>query len=283
MKVGLNVLLWTAAAGEEHLPLLDSLRRWGYDSVEFPMFDPSCSPWRRLAGRLDDLGLHRTAVTIVPPEANPISDDPAARQAGVEHLKACVDSCVALGSQLLVGPLYAPCGGLVGRGATADEWAWGVESLRAAAEYAGQAGVTLALEALNRFEAYFLTCGADAVRFVDAVGHPSARLMFDTFHANIEEKDPIGALKALGGRLAHFHVSENDRGTPGEGHIPFRRVFAALKEMGYDGALTVEAFGRALPEVAAATCIWRDMIPSEEYLAERTAEFIRREWAAAGQ
>ena len=278
MKVGINVLLWTAAATEERLPLLDDIKGWGYDGVEFPMFAPDCSPWGTLAAKLDDLGLGRTVVTVIPEQASPIAEDPAARQAGVDYLKGCVDSCVALGADFLIGPLYSPCGKLVGRGATEEEWQWGLESLRKAADHAAQAGVTFALEPLNRFETYFLNCVADAVRFVDEAAHPNLRLMFDTFHANIEEKDPVGAIKAAGKRLAHFHVSENDRSTPGEGHVPWPQVFAALKEVGYDNWLTVEAFGRALPEVAAATSIWRDMIPSEEHLARSAVKLIRESW-----
>ncbi|MBI3921684.1 MAG: sugar phosphate isomerase/epimerase [Armatimonadetes bacterium] len=276
MKIGMNVLLWTAAAQEEHLPLLEAIKGWGYDGLEFPMFSPDCSPWKTLACKLDDLGLGRTVVTIVSPQANPISDDPSIRRAGLNYLKACIDSCEVLGATFLVGPLYSPCGALVGRGRTETEWAWGIESLRAAAEYASTAGICLTIEALNRFETYFLNSAEDAARFVDEVDHPNLRMMFDTFHANIEEKDPVEAIKTAGKRIAHFHVSENDRSTPGEGHVPWVGTFSALKEIGYEGWLTVEAFGRAMPEVAAATCIWRDMFPSEEHLARNARAFISR-------
>jgi D-psicose/D-tagatose/L-ribulose 3-epimerase len=281
MKVGIDVLLWTAAATEEHLPLLDRIDGWGYDSVEFPMFGPDCSPWRALSRRLDDLGLSRTAVTVMPAEANPIAPDAAVRLAAIDRLKACIDSCVLLGADVLCGPMYSPCGALVGRGRTDEEWEWAVEVLRAAGEHAAAAGVRLAVEPLNRFETYFLNTQADAARLVDAVGLTSVGVLFDTFHANIEEKDPVTAIGTAGARIVHFHVSENDRGTPGEGHVPWPETFAALKATGYDGALTVEAFGKALPEVAAATSIWREMMPSPEYLASRTAEFIRRGWAGA--
>lgn len=281
MKVGMNVLLWTAAATGEHLELLRQIREWGYDSVEFPMFSPDCSPWERLASRLDDLGLARTAVTVMAPQANPISPDPAVRRAGLEHLKACIDACTVLGADVLCGPMYSPCGALVGRGRTEDEWVWAMEALRAAGEHAAAAEVKLAVEPLNRFETYFLNCQEDAARLVDAVGLPSVGVLYDTFHANIEEKDPVSAIAVAGRRIVHFHVSENDRSTPGEGHIPWRSVFAALKATGYDGSLTVEAFGKALPEVAAATSIWREMMPSAEYLASRTAQFIRQRWAEA--
>jgi len=278
MRIGMNLLLWTAAATEEHLPLLRSLKAWGYDGVEFPMFDPCCSPWSVLADALDDLGLQRTAVTIMPEDANPIAAEPAIRQAGVDHLRACLDACAVLGADHLVGPTYSPCGRLVGRGPTAEEWGWAVEALRAAADHAEGVGVTLAVEPLNRFETYFLTCVEQAARLVDDVGSPRLGMLYDTFHANIEEKDPVGAIELAGARICHVHVSENDRSTPGEGHVPFDQVFAALHGIGYDGWLTVEAFGRALPEVAAATCIWRDMLSTEEALARDAIELIRTGW-----
>ena len=281
MRLGMNVLLWTAAATEEHLPLLDSLRAWGYDGVEFPMFTPDCSPWATLAAKLDDLGLGRTAVTIMPEAGNPISPDPAVRQAGLDHLRACLDTCAVLGADRLVGPMYSPCGKLVGRGPIPAEWDWAVETLRAAAEHAEDVGLTLAVEPLNRFETYFLNCVEQAVRLVEEVGHPRLGILYDTFHANIEEKDPVGAARVAGPHLAHVHISENDRSTPGAGHVLWPQVFAALREARYDGWLTVEAFGRALPEVAAATCIWRDMLESEEALAREAGEFIRAGWSAA--
>jgi D-psicose/D-tagatose/L-ribulose 3-epimerase len=277
----MDILLWTAVATEEHLPLLESLAGWGYEGVEFPMFSPDCSPWARLGAHLDGLGLGRTAVTIMPETGNPISPDPAVRRAGLDHLRACLDACAELGADRLVGPLYSPCGKLVGRGPTEEEWGWAVETLRAAAEHAEGVGVTLAVEPLNRFETYFLNCVEQAVRLVEAVGHPRLGILYDTFHANIEEKDPVGAARRAGPHLAHVHISENDRSTPGAGHVPWAETFRALREGGFDGWLTVEAFGRALPEVAAATCIWRDMLESEEALARGTAEFIREGWAGA--
>lgn len=281
MNVGMNLLLWTAAATEADAGLLGDIQGWGYDSVEFPMFAPGCSPWAALAGGLDDLGLARTAVTVVPETANPISPDPAVRRCGIDHLKACIDSCFTLGATVLCGPMYSPCGALVGRGPNADEWGWGVEALREAGEHAAAAGLRLAVEPLNRFETYFLNCQADAARFVDEVGSPAVGLLYDTFHANIEEKDPAGAVSDGGKRIVHVHISENDRSTPGEGHVPWKATFAAIKAQGYDGALTVEAFGQAMPEVAAATSIWRPMFPSTAHLAARAARFIRHEWEGA--
>ena len=134
------------------------------------------------------------------------------------------------------------------------------------AEHANGSGVTLACEPLNRFETYLLTCHGDAARFAREVNQPSCGIMYDTFHANIEEKSVGPVLNEIKDVLKHIHISENDRSTPGQGNVRWEETFAALKEIGYDGWLVVEAFGLALPEIAAATKIWRRMFESEESL-----------------
>ncbi len=134
----------------------------------------------------------------------------------------------------------------------------------------------LGIEYLNRFECYFLNTAADTVRFVREVDHPNCRMMYDTFHANIEEKNPAAAIQALRAYTVHVHISENDRSTPGEGNIPWDATFQAIKETGYDGWLVIEAFGLALPELAAATKIWRKMYRSEQQLAQDGLAFMKR-------
>lgn len=278
MKVGINLLLWTAAAGEEHFAIVKQIESWGYDGVEFPMFSPDCSPWSAFGTELDDLGLGRTAVGVLPEGANLISDDAGERSAAIDHLKACIDSCVELGAEVLCGPLYAPVGFLVGRAPDDDEKKRCAEGLSVVGEHARGSGVVIAVEPLNRFETYFLTCQAGASELVDAVDLDSVGQLYDTFHANIEEKRIAEAIKSSGKRIRHVHISANDRATPGEDHIDWQETFAALKHVGYDGWLTIEAFSAWLPEVAAATCIWRKMAPSEEHVARNGLAFIRESW-----
>lgn len=278
MKAGMNLLLWTAAAQEEHIALLKDIKSWGFDGVELPMFTPDCSPWSGLALALDDLGLGRTAVAILPEGASLCSDDAKVWDAGVGHLKASIDSCVTLGAHVLAGPMYHPVGQLVGRGPTPDELKRVAEGLHAAGTYAEKAGVSLAVEPLNRFETFVVNCQADGARLVDAVGLDNVGLLYDTFHANIEEKSIDKAIRASGKRITHVHISANDRSTPGEDHVPWTETFSALRETGYDGWLTIEAFGAWLPEVAGATCIWRKMAPSEEHIARQGVATIRKGW-----
>ena len=158
-----------------------------------------------------------------------------------------------------------------------DEWKWGVDSMRQVAEHAGQVGVKLGVEALNRFECYFLNTHADSARFVREVDHPACGMMYDTFHANIEEKSITDAVKAGGDKLVHIHISENDRSTPGQGGVRWDENFDAIVSSGYDGWLVIEAFGLALPEIAAATKIWRRMFSDEITLATEGLTFMKGE------
>jgi D-psicose/D-tagatose/L-ribulose 3-epimerase len=271
-------LLWTGAADESHIPLLKKIKRWGFDGVEFPMFNTQGSPWVKLSKVCDDLGLDRTVVACLPPGANLIGETAAERDAAVDFLKSCVDCCAALGSKMLAGPIYSPVGKLVGRGPNAREWKACAAGLKKVGRHAGPAGVEISVEALNRFETYFLNSQDQISKMTDAVNLPNVGQMYDTFHANIEEKDIAKAIRRGGQRITHVHVSANDRATPGEDHVDWRETFAALKAIEYDRWLTIEAFGRALPELAAATCIWRSMFKSEDDLARKGRRFVRKAW-----
>lgn len=279
MKFGMNLLLWTGDLDDSILPTLEALKNMGYDGVELPMFAPDADKFAKFGQRLDDLGLERTAVTIRGAEDNPISPDASVRAKGLELTKQTLDCCQAAGCSHLVGPYHSALGEFSGAGPTADEWKWGVESMRPVAEQAGSVGVTLGVECLNRFETYLLNCHADAAKFVREVNHPACRMMYDTFHANIEEKNIAAAVEACADVLAHVHISENDRSTPGQGDVKWDETFAALKAANYDGWLTVEAFGLALPEIAAATKIWRRMYETEEKLAQDALAFMKEKVA----
>ncbi|MEX0701226.1 MAG: sugar phosphate isomerase/epimerase family protein [Planctomycetales bacterium] len=278
MRYGLNLLLWTTHVDESHSELLGQIKEWGYDGVEVPIFDADPTRYGPLAKRLDALGLERTAVTACAPEINLISADSAIRAAAVEHLKRAIDACGLLGAKLLCGPLHSALGVFTGRGPTAEEWKYGRDGLAAAARHAEGSGVTLAVEPLNRFECYFLNSAADAARLCREIDHPRLGMMYDTFHAHIEEKSVPTAITGCSDRLVHVHLSENDRSTPGEGQVQWATTFATLKGIGYDGWLVIEAFGLALPALAAATKIWRPMFPSEEHVAREGLAFAKRGW-----
>jgi len=276
MKYGMNLLLWTGEVTDEMFPVCEQLKEMGYDGVEIPMFNLDLD-YAAMGKRLDSIGLARTAVTIRGEDDNPISPDPEVRKRGVELNKKTLDACAAAGVETLVGPYHSAIGVFSGAGPTDDEWKWGVESMREVAEHAGEVGVRLGVEALNRFECYLLNTHGDSTRFVREVDHPACGIMYDTFHSNIEEKSVTEALLAGGDKLFHIHISENDRSTPGTGAVRWEETFDAIKRSGYDNWLVIEAFGLALPEIAAATKIWRRMFSDELTLAREGLQFMKSE------
>jgi len=281
MKLGMNLLLWTGFVTEADYPTLAKIKAAGFDGVELPLFEGTKEHYAGIKKELDKQGLACSTVTVMNPETNPISPDASIRTAAVERLKWAVEINQTLGSYAMCGPYHSPLGVFSGGGPTADEKHRAADVLRQAAEFAKGADLLLAIEYLNRFECYFLTTAADAYSLVKAVDHPNFRCMYDTFHAHIEEKSQASAIATVKDVLAHVHISENDRGTPGTGQVRWDEAFSALKKTGYDGWLVIEAFGRALPELAAATRVWRDLFPSPDEVYVRGIEFVRRKWAAA--
>ncbi|MBH1974463.1 MAG: sugar phosphate isomerase/epimerase [Rhodobacteraceae bacterium] len=265
MKIGMCMFLWTTRVTPEHEALLADIRATGFDGVEIPVFEGTPDDYAQLGKRLDALGLARTAVSAIgDPALDLISADSGLRRAGVERMRWILDCTAALGADRVSGPLHSVLGQFSGQGPTADEFARAIDSQQQIGSHAASVGVTVGLEALNRFECYLLNTMDGLAAFVGKVGHPNIRAMYDTFHANIEEADPIGALTRNRDVIAHIHLSENDRGVPGRGNIPWAETFAAIRDSGYDDWLTIEAFGRGLPDLAAATKVWRDFAESPE-------------------
>ncbi|MCY2971013.1 MAG: sugar phosphate isomerase/epimerase [Planctomycetota bacterium] len=280
MKVGMNLLVWTAFVTEEHFPILEKIKKTGYDGVEIPLFDGDAEHYKKIKKELDNLGLGCTAVTVVNADTNPISPDASIRKAGLERIKWALDMTSVMGGDLLAGPYHSALGVFSGQPPTADERKRAIEVLTQAADHAQKVKVKIAIEYLNRFECYFLTNALDAKNLVREINHPYFGTMYDTFHANIEEKNISQAIASMEDTYIHVHISENDRGTPGSGHVHWDETFKALRKAKYDGWLTIEAFGRALPDLAAATKIWRDMFPSPEDVYGNGFKFIKEKWEA---
>jgi len=275
MKFGVNTMVWTTRVGETQAPLLSRIKEWGFDGVELFLSPEEPANLPRVRQMLDELDLDRTACSVLPRECNLVSSEAEVRTRGLECLKSCIERAAEMGASLICGPLYAGLGVMTGRRRTEEEWKWAVEGLRQAAGRGQELGVTLCVEPLNRFETYFLNTQEDAARLVRDVGAPNVRIHFDTFHANIEERHPAESLRAIAKELGHVHISENDRGIPGTGHNDWQGVLLVLKEIGYDGWLTIESFAQPEPDLAAAAAIWRDLAPSGDDLARRGLQFIK--------
>jgi D-psicose/D-tagatose/L-ribulose 3-epimerase len=280
-KLGFNLLVWTAAISEKYFPHIERLKKIGYDGIEICMGQEQTQPYKETAKLVRDLGLGITCVTLLGADANPISPDKAVRAKAVDKLKWNIDRTVDCGANLICGPFHSAFATFTRADIRPDEYKRSAEVLRKAGDYAKQAGVTLAPEALNRFECYLCNTMAQLRHLIELTDHPSVRAMFDTHHANVEEKRLADAIKTIAPVLVHVHLSENDRGTPGSGHVDFPAALRALKRVKYDGWMVIEAFSRADPGFANAINVWREYNPDWD-IATKGHAYLRRQIAAAG-
>lgn len=277
LKFGINTFLWTTVFDESQFKLLPAVREHGFDGVEVSLFRPRDFAASQIRRALAAERLECTVCAVLPKGFSLISEEAGVRRETVAHLKACIESTAETGAHIIAGPLYAPVGFLPGRRRTEDEWKYAVEGYQQLGEALERFDVQLCIEPLNRFETFFLNTTADAVRLCEQVGHPNAGILWDSFHANIEEKDPAAALLAAGKYVKHVHTCENDRGTPGTGHVPWNDLFRSLRELNYDGWLTIESFGFALGELSAAASIWRDLEVQPDDIAWRGVQFLKQQ------
>ena len=275
MKFGVNTFIWTAEFTREHLPLLPRIKAAGFDAVEVSLFNPADFQAADIRRGAAENGLEVTICSVLTDGLSMVSDDAAIRARTKTHMEDTARKAAEADVKLIAGPLYAPVGYLPGRRRTDEEWKRVVGTYHAIEDTLTDTGVTIAIEPLNRFETYFLNTAEDAVRLCDEIGHPQVGILFDTFHANVEEKNIADGYRTVARHLKHVHTCENDRGTPGSGHVDWAGVFRALREIGYDGHLTIESFGFSLGAISAAASIWRDLAATPETIAFEGIKFLK--------
>ena len=272
--IGFNLLVWTAAISEQMNPIADRLKTIGYDGVECFIDTQDVAVYQKFGHHLKQLGLQSTCVTVVGPDENPASESAAVRRQAVAHLKGAVDRAQAMGASVICGPFHSAFATFSRREPQPDEYTRSAEVLHEVGEYAKQANIMLAPEALNRFECYLCNTMEQLSDLVRRADHPNVRAMFDTHHANIEEKRFPDAIQTIAPVLAHVHISENDRGTPGDGHIPWDDTFRTLAEINYTGWMTIEAFTRNDIDFANSINVWREYSKPWD-IAENGLRFIK--------
>ena len=274
-KIGFNVLVWSANNSNELKPILDRLKDIGYDGVEFLVGSPDETAYKSLGVHARNIGLEVTTVFVVGKDENPVNESPAIRAKALDRIKWAIDRAHDLNASILCGPFHSAHAIFAKRAPEDIEYERSAEVLRSAGEYAAQAGITMGLEALNRFECYLCNTMEQLARLVKTANHPNVKAMFDTHHANIEEKNFAQAISTIAPHLAHVHISENDRGTPGDGHVNFDEAFSNLAKINYRGWLTIEAFSRNDPDFANAIGVWREYSKPWD-IAEKGLKFIKQ-------
>jgi len=217
---------------------LARLARCGYDAVEISG-EPERHEPAATARLLERHGIACWgAVTIMTPGRDLVAKDPAVRAATLQYMLACARLVRDLGGQVLA-VVPSTVGKTRPEAEPEREWAWAVEGLRRLAEQCAAWNVRVGLEPINRFETYFLNRADQALRLAADVG-PGVGVALDAFHLNIEDADPLAAIRSAGDRLFDFHVADSNRKTPGEGHFPWAAALEAMRGIGYQGCLTAE-------------------------------------------
>jgi D-psicose/D-tagatose/L-ribulose 3-epimerase len=279
MQLGVNAWVWTSPVNtEEFTRLVPKVKNMGFDMFEFGIESTADLDYPRAAQVAKDSGLAISVCAAMGPDRDLIHPDESIRTNGMDYVTHCIDAARTLGAKIVVGPLYSA----VGRTwqATEDERKRDtdllVKQLTTLSRHAGDNGVTLCVEPLNRFETSFMNLAEQAIGVVDRVDHPACGILLDTFHMNIEERSVGDALRSAGARLKHVHGCENDRGAPGSGHVPWNEVRDALRDINYGGAVVIESFTSKVKTIARAAAIWRPFAATQDALAEDGLKFLRK-------
>ena len=268
-KFGVDSLIWTEEFMEKDLPLIEKAKKLGFAVMDINIGHPERFPVKAVKNKIKEVGIEVVTTIGLPADSNPISPKPAVRRHAVETLKLMVDINNELGSKILGGVLYSAWGYLSGKCRTDEEWAWSIEAMREAGRYAkSKSDLIMAIEPVNRFETHFINIAEDAVRYCKEVGTGNIKVHLDSFHMIREELSYREAVKTCGKEyLGYVHVCENNRGIPGTGQVPWREFFTALREIGYNGPLTIESFDPNFEELNRLCAIWRKFADSGEELA----------------
>jgi D-psicose/D-tagatose/L-ribulose 3-epimerase len=275
-KIGFNTLVWSAAVSDDLFPIVDKLKEIGYDGVECLIGSPEDAAYKRFGQHTKNLGLETTAVFVVGKDENPVDPSPAIRAKALDKIKWGIDRAHDMNASILCGPFHSAHGVFSKQAPQDKEYDWCAEVMHEAGNYAASAGITIGLEALNRFECYLCNTMDQLHKLISAVDHPNVKAMYDTHHSNIEEKINSVAIKKIAPFLKHVHISENDRGTPGDGHVHWDETFSTLSEIHYDSWLTVEAFSRNDPDFANAINVWREYSAPWD-MATKGLQFIKQQ------
>lgn len=275
---GASTFIWVSPFSSQNIDLLTKVKNMGYDIIEIAVEDTQIIDWQLIKDVARDLDLKITISGAFGAERDLSSTEPAYRQIGKQYIIDCIKIAENVGSPIFGGPVYSAVGKtrLVSEEQKKQEREWCVEGLREVSKIAADSGVVVGLEPLNRFETDMVNTVDQALSIVDEVSSPNLKIVLDTFHSNIEEKDIPTSIRKIGkDLLCHVQGNESDRGTPGTAHLEWEGIRDALNDIGYDGAVVIETFGQPSKELARAACIWRPLANSADELASEGLAFYK--------
>lgn len=278
MRLGLNTFLLVSPFVDDSTSLFKQIKRWGFETVEIPIEDPSHIDPAHVKAELDKAGLACGSVCACMGPDRDLRGTKEQQATGVAYLKKLIDMMVVLGCPSLIGPVYSA----VGRADAysdkekAAHWKSVVRNLKQVCNYAEKKGVQICLEPLNRFETDFINTCDQGLQMLKDIDSKALKLHLDTFHMNIEEKNQAKAIRKAGRKLAHFHACGSDRGTPGSDHIDWPAIAEALHAIGYKGDVVIESFTTDVKVIAKAASIWRAMEKTRNEIATKGIKFLQK-------
>jgi D-psicose/D-tagatose/L-ribulose 3-epimerase len=278
MRFGINSFLFTSPFTTESASLFPTFKKWGFDTVEIPIEDPSHIDPVAVRAALDKAGLACGSICACMGPGRDFRGTAEEQKTAMDYCKALIDQAVILGCPSLIGPVYSVVGkaDAVEPAQQKKEWALVVKNLKVLAKYAQKKGVQICVEPLNRFETDFLNTTDQGLKLIADVGSPALKLHLDTFHMNIEEKNQAAAIKKAGKLLAHFHACGTDRGTPGNDSLQWEPIVKALKSIKYKGDVVIESFTTDVKVIARAAAIWRRIEPTRDEIATKGIKNLRK-------
>lgn len=280
VKFGVSTWLWASPFNSDTLSLFPKIKRMGYDVVEIPVEDPSLIDVKKVKDALEENDLKAVICGAFGPSRDLTHDDTSYHSTSLDYIYSCLKIASALGSDFFSGPMYSAVGKarLVSPEQKRIEWDRAVTNIRKACVMSADLGLDLAIEPLNRFESDLINTAEDVMMLIKDIDHPSAKVLLDGFHMNIEERDIEKAIVSVGDKLIHLQVSENYRGTPGTGQTRWDAYKRGLTAINYNRAVSIESFTPEVIELAGAVCMWRPLVPSQDGFAEEGLQFLRQ-WA----
>ena len=278
MRFGINTFLFTSPFTNDSTKLFKTFKKWGFETVEIPIEDPSHIDPAFVKEELDKHGLVCGSACACMGPGRDFRGTAEEQKTAMDYCKTLIDQMVVLDCPSLIGPVYS----VVGKADAVDpaqqkqEWTLVVENLKQLAKYAEARRRQICIEPLNRFETDFLNTCDKGLKLIKAVGSKAVKLHLDTFHMNIEEKNQAAAIRKAGKLLSHFHACGSDRGTPGNDHIDWKPIAAALKAVGYKGDVVIESFTTDVKVIARAAAIGRRIEPTRDEIAVKGLRFLKR-------
>jgi len=278
MKFGINTFLFASPFTNESTRWFRRFKAWGFDGVEIAIENPTDIDPAYVKAQLDRHGLVCTSVCACFPPSRDLRGTQAQQRATIIYLKRLLDIADVLGTNIVMGPLYSATGraDAVPAAEYKRQWRTVCGHLKTICTYAEANGKIICLEPLNRFETDFLNTVEQGLRMIRQVKSPALKLLLDTFHMNIEEKNSADAIRRAGKHVGHFHASASDRGTPGNDHVDWHGVAQALRDINYEGAVVIESFTQDVQVIARAAAIWRKIEPRRDDIASQGLVFLKK-------